>query len=43
MTFFLSVLLKPLIVFLLFVPGAIAVVLIRRHMKPGKLKDFLLR
>lgn len=38
-----AVLVKPLIVFLLFLPGAIVVVLIRRYMKSGKLKDFLLR
>lgn len=43
MTMALAILLKPLFLFLLLIPGAIATALIRRKMRDGKLKRFLLR
>lgn len=43
MSIFLAALLKPFVLLALFTPGACAVTLIRRHMRDGPVKRFLLR
>jgi hypothetical protein len=40
---FLATLLKPLVLLALFIPAIFGKLLVRRFMKDGKLKEFLLR
>ena len=42
MSMAIALLLKPLFLFVLTIPGSLAAAAIRRWMKPGKLKDRLL-